>query len=177
MKSTIFREVLNEEFIEVDRSVPETIQYLREQSGTCHFSTSNDIRIYFECSKKGKLFVSSNVDAHRGVSELGHIYCVYGNVICKNNKTYIKITSVNKKFDVWLRRLLLILVIPIFIVKICLEGHLYIPALLCSFIVLIIGMIDLINTTSIQKNRGLEIVELMENEIKRRVRNIERWDD
>ena len=77
----------------------------------------------------------------------------------------------------WLRSILLFLLIPVFSLKICLDEVLYFPALLVSFIVVLIGIIDFIKTTSIRKNRGLEIVKLMENEIIRRVENIEYWDD
>ncbi len=52
-----------------------------------------------------------------------------------------------------------------------------IPALLASFVVFIIAIINSINITLLRKRQGLKIVKLMENEIKKRVENIERWDD
>ncbi len=166
---------MNEEFIEVNKSVNETIQYLCEQSGKCHTSTSNDIQMYFECAKNGKFVVTSSFGHSR--EGLCPIYHVYGRVISENNKTFVKITSVYKKSDILLRSLLLILIVSLFILKICIEASLYILAIIASFFVLCIVIIDYIKTTSIRKRYALEIVELMENEIKKRVQNIERWDE
>ena len=59
MKSNIFREVLNEEYIEVNKSVSKTIQYLSEISGPVIESLPDDICISFNCSKKGKITVWS----------------------------------------------------------------------------------------------------------------------
>ena len=93
MKYTIFREVLHEEFIEVNKSVPETIKCLCEQSGVCNIHTINGIRLFFKCSKKGKISIESSYRHREG---LFPIYSVYGSVISKGNKTYVKIFSVYK---------------------------------------------------------------------------------
>ena len=105
------------------------------------------------------------------------IYSIYGNVVSKNNKTYVRIFSVYKKSNVWIRSILLFLLIPIFILKIYLDKIFYFPAILISLMVILIGIIDFIKTTSIRKNRGLEMIKIMENEIKKRVKNIERWNN
>ena len=181
MKSTIFREVINEELIEVNKSALETIQYLREQSIVSHISKPDNIRVYFKCSKKGKISVVSGFGPHRDLSGFCYIYYVYGSVISKDNKTYVKITSVYKKSDIWLRSLLLVLLILIapilLLLKTYIEVTFFVPALIASFIVFFIGIIDFIKTTSFRKRDGLVIVTLMENEIKKRVQNIEHWDN
>ena len=174
MKSTIFREILNEEFIEVNKSIHETIQCLYEQSGACYISKIDGIKMFFHCSKKGKISMESSFYRREG---LFPIYSVYGNVVSKNNKTYVRIFSVYKKSNVWIRSILLFLLIPIFILKIYLDKIFYFPAILISLMVILIGIIDFIKTTSIRKNRGLEIIKIMENEIKKRVKNIERWNN
>ena len=55
MKSTIFRKVLNEEYIEVHKSVSETIKCLCEQSGESYNETPDGMNIHFECLKNGKV--------------------------------------------------------------------------------------------------------------------------
>lgn len=174
MKSTIFREVLNEEFIEINKNIHEAIQCLYEQSGVCYISKIDGMKMFFHCSKKGKISMESSFYRREG---LFPIYSVYGSVVSKNNKTYVRIFSVYKKSNVWIRSILLFLLIPIFILMIYLDKVLYFPAILISLMVIIIGIIDFIKTTSIRKSRGFEIVKIMENEIKKRVENIERWDN
>ena len=178
MKSTIFRKVLKEEFIEVNKSVPKTIQYLREIAGGARHKVDNEeIFIFVECSKKGKISVESSFGHSRDIRCL-YLFYVYGKVIFKDNKTYVKITSVYKKMDIWLRALVLLFIIPItLILKLCIDGILFIPAIIAASVVFIILTIDTIKTTSIRKKYGLEIVKLMEDEIKRRVKKIERWED
>ena len=102
MKTTIFRKVINEELIEVNKSVPETIKCLRQQIGGSHNTIPNDMGIFFECSKNGKISMYSYFKQYRGLRNLD-IYYVSGNVISKDNKTYVKIISVYKKTDILLR--------------------------------------------------------------------------
>ena len=174
MKYTIFSEILNEEFIAVNQSVPETIKCLCEQSGTSYANTANGLKLYFYCSRKGKISVKSSYYHREG---LFPIYYVYGNVISKDNKTYVKVLSVYRKSDIWLRAIVSFLIIPLIILSLCLNKVLYLPAVLISFIVAIIGIIDFIKATSIRKKCAFKAVKIMENEIIKRVKNIEHWNN
>ena len=180
MKTTIFREVINEELIEVNKSVPETIKCLRETCGVSRPSQKDEMSICFECSKKGKILVTCYYGHHRDIRGL-YLYYVYGDVISKDNKTYIRMTSVYKKADMWLRFLLLILLLFLFPIYIITEsyinGFFFIPAIVISLLIFMAAMIDTIKITCIRQNDGLNSIELMKNAIKRRVKNIECWDN
>ncbi|MBR2448017.1 MAG: hypothetical protein IKB29_03435, partial [Clostridia bacterium] len=90
MKSTIFRKVLNEEYIEVNKSVTATISALCEISGPGRETFLEDTVITLHCSKKGKIKVSifrKNVAKYQ-VRERGDnlypLYYVYGKVLSKD---------------------------------------------------------------------------------------------
>ena len=175
MKSSIFKEVINEEYIEVNRSVADTIRCLCEQSGGCHSETPDGLKLYFDCTKKGKMYVEGISGKSR--KDIYQMYYVYGSVVLKDDKTYVKITSLYSRADIWLRVLFMLLSVPLFILAVYLKGVYNIYALLASAAVLVIGTADLCRSTYIRKKQKTEIVALMENEIKRRVKNIEKWDE
>ncbi|MBQ2704901.1 MAG: hypothetical protein IJF58_05080 [Clostridia bacterium] len=176
MKKSIFRHILNEEYIEVNKSVSETIQCLREQNGLCRNST-NDMTVYFECSEHGKIRVDSMFERHIDFRGILQIYYVRGEVASINNKTYVIITSFYKKSDLWLRSLLLVFAALLFPWWAFIKGAFFIPAMLISFAIFLTLSFCSVNTTIKRKQQGLNIVKTMEDEIKRRVQNIARWDE
>ena len=177
MKNSIFRHILNEEYIEVNKSVSETIQCLREQNGLCRSSTNNDITVYFECSERGKIHVDSSFGRDIDFRGILQLYYVRGEVVSINDKTYVKITSIYKKSDIWLRSLLLVFAALLFPLLVYIKGAFIIPAILISFAIFLILSFYTVNTTIKRKQQGLNIVKTMEDELKRRVQNIARWDE
>jgi len=188
MKKSIFRDILNEEYIEVNKSVSKTIQCLREQSGRCRDSVPNNIndkiQVYFECSKDGRICIEN---MFRGIKrDRYRMYYVYGNIVSKDNKTYIKTISFYKKSDIWVHGFLLVLLFVAFLLLLTLEitlmlktsvHEVYILAAVVSFIIFLIVTIYPIKAIFIRKKHGIELIELMEKELKKRVQNIERWED
>ena len=180
MKSTIFRKVINEEYIEVNKSVFETIKCLCEQSGESYNETPDGMNIHFECLKNGKCYVRCGSNEGRSTKSMYQMYYVYGEVVSKDDKTYVKILSVYEKADFLMRiisSVLAFLFLPVYLIYQLIKGQFFLPATLAGFAVLIVLAIDLIRSTSIRKNNHKEIIEILENEIKKRIKNIERWDD
>jgi len=177
MKKSIFRHIINEEYIEVNKSVSQTIQCLREQNGLCRSSTTNDMTVYFECSEYGKIRVDSMFEREIDFRGILQIYYVRGEVVSINNKTYVKITSIYKKSDIWLRSLLLVFAALLFPLLLFIKGDFIIPAVLISFAIFLILSFCTVNTTTKRKQKGLNIVKTMEDEMKKRVQNIARWDE
>lgn len=58
MKTTIFREILDEEYIEVNKSVSKTIQHIIELDSLHSEPARTDAIIICRCSKKGKITVT-----------------------------------------------------------------------------------------------------------------------
>lgn len=184
MKSTRFIEILDEELVEVNKSVPKTIQCLQEQEGLCRSASPDNSRMFFECSDKGELSVAIENDgtARSRIHTRGmfQFYYVYGKVISQDNKTYVKITSLYKKLDILKCCFLLafiILLLPLLILYVLLNIGFNILALAAVIMVYMISIICLINSFSKRKNNGPKMIEIMKNEMKRRVQNIARWDD
>ncbi len=186
MKSTIFRKVLNEEYIEVNKSVPETIKALCEISGASRETFPEDTTILFNCSKKGKIKVSiyrRNLPRYR-FRETGDnmypLYYVYGRVISKDNKTYIKTNSVFKKSEIYTEifwSVLALLVFPIYILFTLTTEPFKFPIMFVSIVIGFFISLDFCSSIPLRKSRGLTMLPHMENEVKKRVEIIEQWED
>lgn len=186
MKSTIFRKVLNEEYIEINKSVPETIRALCEISGVSRETFPEDTGILFNCSKKGKIKVSiyrRNMPKYR-FREMGDnmypLYYVYGRVISKENKTYIKTNSVFKKSEIYTEifwSILALLFFPIYILFMLGTEPIKIPIILVSLVLGFFLSINSYSSIPLRKSRGLTMLPHMENEVKKRVEIIEQWED
>lgn len=191
MKSNIFREVLDEEYIEVNKSVFKTIEYLCELSSSSKKDLPADTYIHFLCSKKGNIIVrytyrQSHVphfyNRHRTFENMYPLYCVYGKVLSKDNKTYIKMNSVYKKYNLFLRYFLKtigITIIPLYLLM-SIPFHVFIfnfPLFLIAVAIALVVFLDADTPLAAQKSRGLTMLPYMENEIKIRVKNIEQWED
>ena len=179
MKSTIFRKVLSEEYIEVKKSVTDTIKFLSEiRSGTSH----GDADVYLHCSKKGKIklgycFPSKS---HRHPENMYPLYEVRGRVIEKDNKTYIKKQSVYKVGNVYLQYVLVLLatliIPPYFLMRISVDKfNIYVFGFGVFFCLLGI-LISTLFYISKQKKRGLELIPAMEEKLKKSIETIEKWD-
>lgn len=161
MKSTVFRKVLNEEYIEVNKSVSETIKCLCEQSGGSYNETPDGMNIHFECLKNGKCYVRCGSNEGRSTKSMYQMYYVYGEVVSRDDKTFVKITSVYEKADFWMRiisTVLAFLFLPVFLIYQFIQGQFFLPAALAAFAVFIALTVDLIRSTSIRKNNCSEIV-------------------
>lgn len=177
MKPSIFRKILNEELIEVNKSLPETIRCLQEQTGMK--SHHDELCIFFSCTPKGKITVNYLLGYGRRRRISLDIYKVYGEVISDSDKTFVKFTSYYDKRAMLLYIILLaltVVLLPIsFLSRVSVPG-LLMPALLVCAATLIVVSYEITKLYRVKK-KGKKLVELMEEELKRRVRNISRWDD
>lgn len=186
MKSTIFREVLSEEYIEVNKSVPATISALREISGSSRDTFPENTVINLSCSKKGKILVSiyrKNITRYN-FREQGDnmypLYYVYGQVMSKDNKTYIKANSVFKKSEIYTEifwSIFAILFLPLYVIFMLGTEPIKIPILIVSIIIGFFLSIDSYSSIPLRKSRGYMMLPHMVDEIKKRVEIIEKWEE
>jgi hypothetical protein len=186
MKSTIFTKVLNEEYIEVNKSVPATISALREISGSSRDTFPENTVISLSCSKKGKIRVSmyrTDITSYkfraRG-DNMYPLYYVYGQVISKDNKTYIKANSVFKKSEIYTEifwAVVAILFIPLYLMYLLGTSPLKIPILLLSLVAGIFISLNSYSPIPMRKSRGITMLPYMVDEIKKRVEIIEQWEE
>lgn len=185
MKSTIFTKVLSEQYIEVNKSVPATISALREISGPGRETFLEDTVITLHCSKKGKIKVSifrKNVTRYQFREQgdnLYPLYYVYGKVISKDNKTYIKANSVFKRSEIFTEifwSVIAILFIPLYVIFLLGTEPIKIPILLFSLVAGFFLSLNSFNSIPSRKSRGYMMIPHMEEDLKNRVKIIERWD-
>ncbi len=180
MKSTIFTKVLSEEYIEVNKSVSETIKHLRELCGSVRESVPYDAEITFNCSKKGKIIVKKYIPhfPSRRIEEYFQLHKMYGHVISKDNNTFIHIVSVYSRLNLFLQYFLLticILFCPLyFLSKIAFDKFnltIFIILAILSTITLICGHTPI----SRQKKCDLVLLPIMREEIIKRIQIIQSW--
>ena len=75
-------------------------------------ATSDDMRVFFDCSKSGKITIETNIVGYfSGDMNNFPIYHTYGEVVEIAGKTYIRIISVCEKTDLLWRGVILALII------------------------------------------------------------------
>ena len=200
MRAAKLRGLLTEEYIEVSKSVPETVRCLEEQSceraGKCPVPMPDGMRMWFKCSKQGKIKVVYDF----GVPPFEDrwdpwrfsfpVCFVCGEVISKDDKTYVKIAPAYKRSHIVIRNfwialgalLILTLYVPEAFELTVVEflgarrGLPMMAFLFCLFAYLAAIVYAFVLESLHQKNAPLAI-SLMKEEVKRRVHNIEHWED
>ena len=182
MKTTIFREILDEEYIEVNKSVLKTIQHIIELDSLHSEPVRTDAIIICRCSKKGKITVTiyNPTTLARSYDNQYPLYYVYGQVISKDDKTYIHMTSVYKKSEIYIQCLWSILAVLLFpfICFSLLKSAMF--NILILIISLLLGFFFTINERSsvrARKSRGLTMLPNMKNELRKIIETIEKWDN
>jgi len=182
MKTTIFQEILDEEYIEVNKSVSKTIQHITELGGLHSKPIRTDTVIICRGSKKGKITITiyNPTTLAKSYDNQYPLYYVYGQVISKDNKTYIHMTSVYKKSEIYIQCLwsiLAVLLFPLICFSLLKRAMFNISTLIIS---LLLGFFITINERSsvkARKSRGLTMLPHMKNELRKAIETIEKWDD
>ena len=178
MKNSIFREILNEECIEVNKSVSETIRCLCELSGSNRFFEDEKVRVFFFCNQNGKIFVRRGVHARRYRILHRKLYHVDGEIISKDGKTYVKLTSVYNRIFVWLTILsvlFMIALIPIVIFLMVTVSSGFLAPVIAAVVAASAVAVNVYSLCDVL-NRGNTLIRLMEDELKRHLSNLEQWD-
>ena len=180
MKSTIFTKVLSEEYIEVNKSVSETIEQLCELCGTVRESLPYDAILSFGCSKNGKIRVEKCIPGWTS----GRLDCyfplhkMYGYVISKDNKTYVQIISIYSRLNLWLQYLLLaifILFCPLYLLSRIPIARFNLMFFIFLTIITIVASLCGYTFQSEQKKRNLVLLPIMREEIIKRIQIIQSW--
>ena len=126
------------------------------------------------------MYVDFNLGRYKDFSGLFKIYYVYGQVISKDDKTYIHMTSVYKKSEIYIQCLWSILAVLLFpfICFSLLKSAMF--NILILIISLLLGFFFTINKRSsvrARKSRGLTMLPNMKNELRKIIETIEKWDN
>ncbi len=179
MKSTIFKKIIDETTIEVNESFDVTVARLRQQQGMCRETDSLGIDLEFQCDKKGKLCIC-HFSRHRKKREFNRIYCVSGEVVTENNKTKVKIYTIHNKYYLAMSVIFAIIEFVLVLLYILsISFSIYEPSKK-DILIAILGIFAVVyplHRDSIERrNKDIDL-EIMKNEIVKRVTAIDKWDD
>ncbi len=173
----IFRKVIDETTMEVNDSYRGTIDKLVLQRGKCSVIDCNQVPLRFDCSEKGDIKVWNH---RRQRSDRYRIYYVVGKVLSENNKTVVKICSIESRammfsFAVSIALTVIMLVLSLVVIlsfglKTAALAVVAVVALCVADIIIALSYFNQI------KNKDADLA-LMKNEVVKRVKAIEHWDD
>jgi len=178
IKSGLFTEVKFLKKLYSDESVKETILKLSQQNGACRETDTNREPIEFFCTKKGYIWVDEPSSSRsRGTDR---IYSVRAQVEEENGKTVVNIYSVYDKTEKPLRYfaiaiyVLIILgyIASVFVFGLPLTFKTVLTMVLAGFFIFWLAF-----STSKEKGSKTKDIDIMVNEIVKRVEAIKRWDE
>ncbi len=179
MKSTIFAKIIDETTIEVQESFDVTVERLMQQQGICRVTDSYGRDLEFLCNKKGRVRVC-HYSLRRERREYNRIYCVVGQVITEDNKTKVKIYSVHNRGYIVasiITIILNVLFVPLYILAISTSYYTPSKKDILIAILLILAPVYSMHLISEEKGNKYHNLEIMKNEIIKRVKAVDKWYD
>lgn len=181
MKSTFFKEYFDEVILEVNDTYLGTINKLRAQQGICSEDDGSGDYLRFTCTQKGKLRVDRvDTEASRRPRNqyTYRTYYVEGKVVEASGKTLVKIYSVFDKWRFFFRYSMwsMFLVFAVIYAILRISGGLPFSQqdiLFCAVYGVLLAFGYFIN----RKQNERSDLDLMKNQVIKRVENIKRWDE
>lgn len=179
MESNFYTKILDETILEVYEPIEETIDKLRAQAGKCRETDCYGQELEFICTKKGKIRVE-NLSAKNNHSETSsRIYYVCGEVVEENEKTKVKIYSVHDKSTVIFRHCTIaihLIVFAVYLFFVFSSQNISIKEIFGIFLFILLLLPINLLTVKEKQNKNTDL-EIMKNEIIKRVEAIKRWDE
>ena len=179
MKSTLFKEIMDQNFMVIDLSPAETIRRLRAQNGYCYEEDSMDYHYSFSCSKKGKFTINVNNSTRSRSAAIYRSYYILGEVLNEQGKSRINICSINDRsnklfllFDALLGLIQVILYI-ILLLKVPSLGIWRFWLFLMMLVVSGDGLFRLIS----EQNHKVPDIETMKRIALRKIEAARRWEE
>lgn len=172
------QQILEETVVYSPDTFSGTVEKLQAQSGVCYVTDSGKTSLEFSCTDKGDIFITNNVS--RKSDYYHREYYVRGEVTEENGRTAVKIYSVREKANVAYRYFSIILdavfLAVYFIIKAVIKAPLsYVDMAVVAVAVLF--SVALGRSTANESSNGPADLEIMKNEVIKRVEAIKRWDE
>ncbi len=178
MKSNLFIKIIDETTLELDESLKTTIGRLMAQSGKCRETDKEGDSLFFDCTEKGKLIVKHF--KYNNITSEKQIYYVRGEVFEENGKTKVAIYTVHDRTTVFFRWIEILLCVLMFVAHFLVLSIAEVP-FEKQFLVLptiLIGTIVFhLYRTKNEKTYMPHNIDVMKNEIIKRVEAVKRWND
>lgn len=181
MKSNWFRKVLKEEIVEINDTVPGTIEKLRSLNQFSEELDCNDEQLQFYCNKKGTFSITQYMyyRGRRAPQHLDREFYISGKVFSENGKTYIKYQQVQNKIIGFAFILGIVYEIALLGILIALNEIYEMYDVRVWLLALVFVPIIIAGITRIKRQKEFKDVDFykMEKEMQRRIEAVKRWND
>ena len=173
MKSSWFTEIIDKTTLVLDIDFNAALERMITMQGVCREKDGNDIILEFCCDKKGRFYIfSPSRDTYR-------IFTVKGQMFNENGKTKFDIYTVWDKTSVFFRYLFTsiysIFLVVDFVVRYY-NGDIFSKETLIVIALYILLMVSTVYFTHKEKANKTNDIEVMKNEIFKRIDAIKYWD-
>jgi len=178
IKLGLFTKVKFEKKLYSDESVKDTIFKLMQQNGFCRETDINQEPIEFFCTKKGYMWVDEPASSRgRGTARM---FSVRSQVEEENEKTVVNIYSVYNKSEKPFRYFSIAIYVLIILGYIASSFVFGLPLTVKAFFTMLLAgffVFWLVFSTSKEKGAKTKDIDIMVDEIVKRVEAIKRWND
>lgn len=182
MKSTFFTKIIDTTEIEVKADYNVTIERLKIQQGKCRETDSRHINLEFMCHDDGR-FCVCNCSRHKKRREFNRLYSVIGQVETEQDKTKVKIYSL---YNRWyhIDQIFTAILFPLLVLSVGIKfyseyfieyGFTSVPIFLVIYLLLCIYLFP--SKIFKEKRNKTKDLEIMKNEIIKRVKAVDKWED
>lgn len=178
-----FDKVLDEQTFVLKTNLPTAIRRLQEMQGPCYQEDSQRNTMVFHCKNNGKFFLDNYHYRHRRNSpprpEEIRMYYMAGRVFCENNQTLVTVRTLKNRAAPFVHTLSML---PITMyLGILADTFLKIKRWHIIFVVLLVMFVVyawdiLAHVTRERNNKELDL-EIMRQEITRRIHAIDKWEE
>lgn len=179
MKSTIFNKIIDKIEIEVKANYDITIERLKAQQGICRETDSRQIPLEFLCHDDGRVCVC-NYSRYRRRRDYNRLYSVIGEVISEEGKTKVIIYSLYSRINFILSIIAAVLFLPSILIHVLFAYTADAAPSAKTLYAIAFGIVSIVlfpwNRTKQIKNKNSDL-EIMKNEIIKRVKAVDKWDD
>lgn len=183
MKFSKSTEIIDKQIIEVRETREKTIERLIEQRGRCRESDSQGTPLGFTCTEDGELAVYNAVS--RRSCNRDRMYSVRGEVFSENGKTKVAIYTVHRRparWGKWVTLFAALIIWGWYILQALFSPPEADTSVLTRYILVgslvTVGIIiAAFSTNKKEEQFRAQDIEIMKNEVIRRIEAVERWDE
>ncbi len=183
MKFSKSTEIIDKQIIEVRETREKTIERLIEQRGMCRESDSQGTPLGFTCTEDGELAVYNAVSRRSGNRD--RMYSVRGEVFSENGKTKVAIYTLHHRsarWGKWITLFSALIVWAFYILRALFWEPEVDTSVMTRYILVgsfvMVGIIIIAFSTNKKEGQyKTQDIDIMKNEIIKRIEAVERWDD
>lgn len=176
--------VLDEQTFVIKTNLPTAIRRLQEMQGPCYQEDSQRNTLVFHCKNNGKFFLKNYHYRHGHRSSHPHpeeirTYYMAGRVVCENGKTCVKVRTLKNRAAPFVH-LLSLLPITMYLAILAdtfLKAKAWHIVFVVALVLLAVYVWDILAHVTRERNNKELDLEIMREEITRRIDAIDKWEE